>query len=141
MTENHSLAGRCLCGAVKFQATANNLDVSACHCSMCRRWSAGPYMEVTCQMVAFDGEEHIGRIRSSDWAERGFCRECGSNLFYHIIGSSDYQLSAGLFDDPSQFTLSMQVFIDNKPDYYEFSNKTDTMTAAEVIAAYAPPST
>ena len=96
-------------------------------------------MEVTCQAVAFEGEESIGRIRSSDWAERGFCSKCGSNLFYHIIDSPEYQVSAGLFDDQSKLRMSLQVFTDSKPEFYEFSNETRMMTAAEVVAAFAPP--
>ena len=55
---------------------------------------ARPFMEVTCQDVKFDGEAHISKIRSSEWAERGFCAKCGSNLFYHIIDSTDYQIAA-----------------------------------------------
>ena len=139
MTEEYNLTGICLCGAVKVSATAKKPSVAACHCDMCRRWSAGPFMAVNCQSVSFEGDENIGRIRSSDWAERGYCTKCGSNLFYHLVDSSDYQISAGLFDDQSMLRLSLQVFIDSKPQYYEFSNETKTMTAAEVIAAFAPP--
>lgn len=96
-------------------------------------------MEVNCQAVTFEGEENVGRIRSSDWAERGFCTKCGSNLFYHIVEGSDYQVSAGLFDDQSKLRMSLQVFTDSKPSFYEFSNKTKMMTGEEVIAEFAPP--
>lgn len=139
MTEELSLKGQCMCGAVKISASAKRPSIVACHCNMCRRWSAGPFMAVNCQSVTFKGNENIGRIRSSDWAERGFCTKCGSNLFYHLVESSDYQISAGLFDDQSMFRMSLQVFIDSKPQYYNFSNETKMMTAAEVIAAFAPP--
>jgi hypothetical protein len=106
---------------------------------MCRRWSAGPFMEVTGEEVHFEGAEHIGVYRSSEWAERGFCRQCGSNLFYHILGADDYQLSMGLLNDTSDLKFALQVFTDSKPAVYEFANKTEMMTAAEVIAAFAPP--
>lgn len=139
MSDELNLDGACLCGAVKFSATAAGPDVVACHCDMCRRWSAGPYMELTCQSVTFEDKEHIGRIRSSEWAERGFCTKCGSNLFYHIVDSSDYQMAAGLFDDQSMLRMSLQVFTDRRPDFYEFANKTKMMTEAEVIAMFAPP--
>lgn len=139
MAKTHHVTGRCLCGGVKFSAEAETLDVTACHCDMCRRWSAGPFMEVNCKNVQFEGEDHVGRIRSSDWAERGYCKACGSNLFYHIIGGEDYQLSAGLLDDQTSLQLTMQVFIDRKPPFYEFSNTTKMMTQAEVFALYAPP--
>ena len=139
MDENLELTGKCMCGAVRVTATAREPHVAVCHCDMCRRWSAGPFMEVTCQTVTFEDEEKVGRIRSSDWAERGFCTQCGSNLFYHIIDGDDYQVSAGLFDDQSMFRMSLQVFTDRKPQYYELSNTTRMMTAAEVIAEFAPP--
>jgi hypothetical protein len=96
-------------------------------------------MEVNCESVTFKNEDRIGRFRSSEWAERGFCKECGSNLFYHIVGSDDYQISAGLLDDQSTLKMSLQVFIDSKPKFYALENKTEMMTGAEVFAMYAPP--
>ena len=139
MTEKSSYTGQCMCGAVKLSATAKKPSVVACHCDMCRRWSAGPFMAVNCQTVAFEGQENIGRIRSSDWAERGFCTICGSNLFYHLVESNDYQIAVGLFDDQSKLRMSLQVFTDRKPEFYEFSNDTKMMTGAEVVAMFAPP--
>jgi len=97
-------------------------------------------MALNCQTVTFEGEDNIRRIRSSNWAERGFCSQCGSNLFYHIVDSDDYQVAAGLFDDQSVFRLSLQVFTDQKPGFYEFANETKMMTAEEVVALFAPPS-
>jgi len=38
------MSGGCLCGAVRFTATPENRNVGACHCGMCRRWSAGPFL-------------------------------------------------------------------------------------------------
>ncbi len=139
MTENLNLAGACLCGAVKVTVTADKPCVSVCHCDMCRRWSAGPFMALNCRVVNFEGQENISRIRSSDWAERGFCKKCGSNLFYHIVDASAYQMAAGLFDDQSVMRMSVQVFTDFKPSFYEFANKTKMMTGADVIALFAPP--
>jgi hypothetical protein len=106
---------------------------------MCRRWSSGPYFEVTCTNVEFEGAERISTIRSSDWAERGFCSRCGSNLFYHIIDSDEFQISAGLLDEPSDLRLTLQVFTDEQPRYYTLADTTETMTGAEVFAKYAPP--
>lgn len=139
MAEVLKLEGKCMCGAVKFSATAESPNVVACHCDMCRRWSAGPFLALECQTVSFEGQENIGRIRSSDWAERGFCTNCGSNLFYHIVKSNDYQIAAGLFDDQSMLHMSLQVFTDSRPEFYEFSNETKMMTGADVFAMFAPP--
>ncbi len=130
-----------MCGAVCFAATAKKPNVVACHCEMCRRWSAGPFMALECESVSFEDDKSIGRIRSSDWAERGFCKTCGSNLFYRIVDSGEYHMAAGLFDDPSMLHMSLQVFTDSKPEFYEFANETKMMTGAEVFAMYAPPTT
>ena len=32
--------------------------------------------------------------------------------------------------------MTHQVFVDERPSYYEFANKTDDMTGAEVFAKY-----
>ncbi|MBO6676834.1 MAG: GFA family protein [Rhizobiales bacterium] len=140
MADSRPVTGRCLCGAVRFSAESSTYEVAACHCDMCRRWSAGPFMELSCQNVRFEGEDSISRIRSSDWAERGFCNKCGSNLFYHIMESDEYQISTGLLDDQSQLHLALQVFVDRKPAFYDFAQKTKELTEAEVFAMYAPDS-
>ncbi len=137
MTDELKLEGKCMCGTVRFSATARKPSVVACHCDMCRRWSAGPFMAVSCQNVTFEDPENVSRIRSSDWAERGFCAKCGSNLFYHIREASDYQMAAGLFDDQSMLRMSLQVFTDYRPAFYEFANETKMMTGAEVIALFS----
>jgi len=140
VSEAKGATGRCLCGKVSFRITKPVTEAGACHCSMCRRWGSGPYLEVSCGgAVVFEGEENIVRYKSSDWAERGFCGTCGANLFYFLLPTGDYMMAAGALDDQTGLTLESQVFIDEKPDFYTFANETKTMTGAEVFALYAPP--
>lgn len=139
MGEGKVQTGRCLCGKVKFGISEPVSEVSACHCAMCRRWAGGPWAVLHCkEPVAFEGEEHVVRYRSSDWAERGFCGTCGSSLFYHLVPADEYMISANALDAQSGLTLTSQIFIDEKPDWYDFANITPTLTGAEVIAMYAP---
>lgn len=131
--------GQCLCGAVTFKVTQRSNHVGACHCSMCRRWGGGPYMTVDCGSdVQFEGEQHIGVYNSSDWAERGFCKQCGSHLFYRLKQTRQHMMPAGLFQPTGDMRFDHQVFIDNKPAFYEFKNDTENLTEAEVFALYAP---
>lgn len=140
MTDGKTQTGRCLCGKVTFTVTEPVSEVGACHCGMCRRWTGGVLFAVDCgQAVEFEGEEHIVRYRSSDWAERAFCGTCGSNLFYRLVESGQIILAAGALDDQSGLKFTDQIFIDEKPDWYAFANETKTMTGAEVFALYAPP--
>ena len=47
-------------------------------------------------------------------------------------------LSVGLFDDTADMVLTNQIFIDEKPGYYDLANDTPKLTGAEVFALYAP---
>lgn len=140
MSDTHLTHGRCLCGKVGITVANIHHDMHACHCSMCRKWTGGPTFSLECGTdVAFDGEEHIGIYASSEWAERGFCKHCGTSLFYRATESKEYFMSPELFDDIAPVTFQSQIFIDKKPDYYTFADKTQMMTEAEVLAMYDSP--
>ncbi len=132
-----TLSGGCLCGAVRFTAAPREHDVGVCHCGMCRKWSAGPFfaLDVGSTLTVEDATD-LGSYRSSEWAERCFCKKCGSTLFYRLVGKDYDVVSAEAFDDKTGFALTSQIFIDEKPAYYDFANKTKTMTGAEVFAAF-----
>jgi hypothetical protein len=138
MEEQHSeRTGHCLCGAVTLTAHQASNHVGACHCTMCRRWGGGPYVEVNCGTnVSFTGEDHIGTFGSSAWAERGFCKTCGTHLFYRVKETGQCMVPAGLFDDDQDLAMQLQVFIDEKPAYYDFANETETMTGKEVFEKF-----
>jgi len=139
MSETKAASGHCLCGGVEISAAAVGNEVGACHCGMCRRWTGGPLLAVDCGTdVSFKGEENISVYNSSDWAERGFCNQCGSHLFYRLKESQQYIMPVGLFDHLDEVVLDHQIFIDKKPSYYDFANETKNMTEAEVFAMYAP---
>jgi hypothetical protein len=141
MSEGATMNGGCLCGAVRFTATPANREVGACHCSMCRRWTAGPFLGLDCgSTLTVADPAQLGVYRSSEWAERCFCKQCGTPLFYRLIAQNLYYVSAEAFDDNAGYTLTSQIFIEEKPAYYDFANQTQNMTGAEVFAAFAPPS-
>ncbi len=139
MSTGGNQTGQCLCGKVTYKLHKPVDEVGACHCGSCRRWASGPFMALGGEhKVDFEGEEHIVKYRSSDWAERGFCGTCGTNLFYRLISTGQTIMSAGTLDDQSGLTFTDQVFIEEKPAYYTFSNETKNMTGEELFAMYAP---
>lgn len=134
-----SARGSCLCGAVHIEVADAAASVGACHCGMCRKWGGGPLLAVECGAeVELSGEENIALFASSEWAERGFCKRCGTHLFYRLRQGLQYHVPAGLFDESPDFSLDQQIFIDEKPAYYGFANNTRDMTGAEVFALFAP---
>lgn len=133
-----TLTGSCLCGSVKFTVTAKNNQVGACHCSMCRTWSGGVVFALDeVSELKITGEESLGIYKSSDWAERCFCKTCGTNLFWRSGQLEHTVVMAGAIEDQSSLKFSSEIFIDAKPDYYAFANETKKLTEAEVMAMFA----
>lgn len=133
-----ALAGHCLCGAVRFRAVPVHREMDICHCGMCRRWSGGVFMGVMCtEKVEVENEAALGIYKSSDFAERCFCKECGSALFWRMRDGSLTSVSAQAFDDAEAFALTMQIYVDEQPRNYAFANETKRLTGAEVAAMFA----
>ena len=129
--------GQCLCGIVRITARRASGSAGACHCKMCRRWSGGPLLAVDCGTeVAFEGEDEVKVFDSSPWADRGFCGRCGSHLFYRLKETGQLMVPAGIFENEEGLIFDHQVFIDEKPDFYDFSNETQNMTGAEIAAQF-----
>ena len=60
-------------------------------------------------------------------------------MFYRLVAQNHHYVSAEAFDDSAGYAFTSQSFIEEKPGYYDFANKTHNMTGAEVFAAFAPP--
>ena len=127
--------GKCLCGAVRFEADDVEAHIQSCHCGMCRSWSGGPLLAAGVGSVRFEGEEKITRYQSSAWAERGFCSACGSNLFYRLKEADQYVMCTGAFDDESAFELAGEIYIDEKPPGYGFAGDHPRQTGEEFLAS------
>lgn len=132
--------GKCMCGAVSYTAKGLEPKLGACHCGMCRRWTGGPYLSVGTSDVAWAGDDQITTFKSSDWAERGFCKACGSALFYRVTAPGPYHgqlhVAFGTLDDQSGFDLKIELFIDKKPAAYAFAGERKTLTEAEVFKLF-----
>lgn len=129
------MKGQCLCGAVSISVPQNE-NVHACHCNMCQRWNGGPLFAFHCEEIEVEGNEHITHYQSSEWAERAFCKHCGSHLYYHLLGTQSYEVSSGLFSVQTDFTLEDEIFIDKKPSFYELKNDVPKLTEKEVMKKF-----
>ena len=126
----------CLCGKTKFQAALKNHDVHACHCSMCRQQSSGVLMSIDVEpsSLKFDNQEYLKLFKSSDWGERGFCSECGTSLFWRTQDGSYCNINVfAMEEQPKDLKLTTEIYIDNKPDFYQFKYSTEKLTEADVI--------
>lgn len=112
-------SGRCLCGAVRYEVRGSLSDPHACHCDMCRRQSGHFVAATSAKRPDFTLTEKRGLkwYRSSDWAKRGFCSECGSALFWDG-GGDDMSINVGSLDQPTGLAIKKHIYVDEKADYY-----------------------
>ncbi|WP_447528543.1 GFA family protein [Vreelandella sp. TE19] len=135
LSEKH---GACLCGNVRLAAKIDNDQVSACHCETCRKWGGGPLLVAECGAdVRFEGVEYITTFASSDWAERGFCNQCGTHLFFRLKDGGFHGIPVGLFKGDNEWTFAEQVFIEQKPAFYSFTQKTRNLTGEQLFTQYS----
>lgn len=136
-----TIHGKCLCGGVAVSMDLEKDTFDCCHCGMCRRWGGGPLFTIDKGLnLKIKGDENIGVYDSSDWGQRGFCKRCGTHLFWQMKGTDFRNFPLGLFEGTDHLKFGLQIFVDRKPHNYDFANKTKTMTEAEVFAKFAPTS-
>jgi len=92
------------------------------------------YAGIEAEEFSLSGEENVAVYRSSNWAERAFCRECGSSLWYAFLPTGNRTFLAGLFDLPQGVPIKHQIFTDEKPDWYDLAQDTPMKTGPEIIA-------
>lgn len=133
MAAGERIEGRCLCGAATLRATLSDGTMSACHCEMCRRWTSGPFMSLAVEpeSLAFGDGEAITVYRSSAEAERGFCRTCGSTLFWRARDGSSADVSAQIVAEPGRYPFETEIYVEEKPANYAFAHVGRRMTGAE----------
>lgn len=116
--ENHT--GACLCGAVRFRTRGPLRGVIYCHCRQCRR-QTGHFLaatNVSDERIVIEGGESIIWFAASASARRGFCRTCGSLLFWKHNELDSISVMAGAFDEPTGLRAECHIFVADKGDYY-----------------------
>ncbi len=127
--------GGCLCGAVRYRTTADPMRAVICHCGICRKVSGAAFLSfVHFPKDAFTWTSGAPtRYRSSAYAQRGFCPQCGSTLSMHEDVLDDrVQVSLGSLDRPeavqpddhvwSESQLPWLVISDDLPRFPQISD-------------------
>jgi hypothetical protein len=117
MDSKQEVSGSCFCGAIGFAATLPSKWCAHCHCSMCRKSHGAGYVT----WVGFDsgqvsikrGEDHLKWFDSSPGAQRGFCSNCGSSLFFRSERwAGELHIALGCMDDDIDRQPQANVFFD-----------------------------
>jgi len=116
------LHGSCLCGGIAFHAARPATNASHCYCTMCQRFhgaAAGSYIDVAASGYVLErGAELLIEYASSEQGRRGFCKTCGSSLYWRSTGTPDViELSLGTLDPPWTGTVDREVYVETKPTW------------------------
>ncbi|RFB78584.1 GFA family protein [Methylovirgula sp. 4M-Z18] len=123
--------GGCLCGAVRYEAEGELRNVIACHCTQCRKQS-GHFAAMTSvphDRFVITKDDGLSWYSASPLAQRGFCRICGSNLFWQPTGERRISITGGTFDGPLGVSVAMHIFCADKGDYYEIDEGVKQLAA------------
>ncbi len=114
------IRGGCLCGAMVFEITPPLRDAVACHCTSCRKQS-GHYWAATSvpkDRFRLIRDEGLAWFSTSPAARRGFCRICGSFLFWDPAAEERISLSPGALEGPTGIGVACHIFTEEAGDYY-----------------------
>ena len=123
--QSETFEGGCLCGTIRYRATAAPLRCVICHCECCRKHSGAPILSfVHFPKAAF---RWLGRVprryRSSPYAERGFCPDCGSTLSMHeeVLGDR-VQVTLGSLDHPEWVRPQDHVWVRSRISWFDVAD-------------------
>src|SRR5712692_4663641 len=111
-----SAKGGCMCGAVRYECTAEPVLMGNCHCRDCQRATGSAFSSVL--GVPLSAVKITGQVKyyeskgdSGNTGSRGFCPNCGSRLFGKPAVASDLiMIMAGSLDDPSAYKPAMDIY-------------------------------
>jgi hypothetical protein len=116
--------GSCNCRGVTYQVKGTMRDVTACHCGQCRK-QTGLYFAATEAMdtqLTMHSPSTVKWYDSSTFAQRGFCGECGSSLFWKAKGSGKICILAGSLDGNVPIRITRHIFCQDKGTFYELTD-------------------
>jgi hypothetical protein len=107
--------GGCLCGAVRFTASGEPINVRVCHCRNCQKAMGSPFFARALfdqRALAVAGE--TARYASSETLDRVFCKACGTWLFSWRRNGTAAGVALAVFDDRNAFTPTEHIWVGEK---------------------------
>lgn len=120
----NATTGGCMCGGVRYSVTGPLRGIVACHCEQCRR-SSGHFVAATAcrrQYFHLDKQDSLGWYSAVSGFRRGFCKVCGSSLFFEEEGGPRVSIAAGSLDQPQGLRIEAHIFTSEAGDYYQLDD-------------------
>ena len=122
MIMENQARGSCFCSAIRFSASLPSKWCAHCHCSMCRKNHGAGYVTWAGfgvdQVKITHGEDQLSWFDSSAGAQRGFCKNCGSSLFFRSERwAGELHIALGSFDNAIDRQPQANVFFEKHVDW------------------------
>ena len=117
------LTGGCLCGAVRYEISADPMFAAHCHCRDCQKATGTGHVSVTClpsPAVKVTGETRGYTVKGDSGLgyTRHFCPTCGSLVYGQADGMPGMiNVTAGTLDDPSVFQPQFVIYTKSRPSW------------------------
>jgi hypothetical protein len=112
--------GGCLCGAVRYEVSAEPVAFALCHCRDCQYVSGGEPASVVVVMrdaLKVTKGATKGYTKQGDSGKsvtRHFCANCGTPMFSDVEANPDiWVVKAGSMDDPSWLKPGVVLYTDS----------------------------
>ncbi len=107
--------GGCLCGAVRFRADGEPINVRICHCRNCQKAMGSPFFaRALFDQKALSVEGETASYPSSKVLDRVFCKGCGTRLFSWRRNKTAAGVALAVFDDPNAFRPTEHIWVSKK---------------------------
>src|SRR6266550_3628754 len=122
---NRVLAGKCRCGAVRYEVLDAFLYAANCHCSECRAATGSAFkafagierekLTITAGLddIAVFGEEHLNDTR---------CGACGSFLFSVVRDGAFVHVAMGSLTEAPTIRPTKHIFVGSKAPWFEITD-------------------
>ena len=132
-----AVIGGCLCGLIRYEAEVFLDEAYFCHCRMCQKTSGAPAeiaVLVKPGTLRFTGSEPKF-YRSSPFAERGFCPNCGARIIYRPVAPEHVaytNVAVGCLDHPEHVVPVRHICVDTQQPWYKFEDGLPRLRSEEI---------
>jgi hypothetical protein len=110
--------GGCLCGAVRYKAEGEPLNVRVCHCRNCQKAMGSPFLaRALFPQDALTVTGETARYSTSEHLDRVFCPRCGTRLFSWRSNGTAAGVALATFDDRNAFAPSDHIWVSEKMNW------------------------
>ena len=107
------IRGGCLCGALRFEASADPVETGYCHCRICQRSTGAPVLAYA--SFPANAFRYISgtpaKFASSTRGAREFCASCGTQIAFRADPNPrTVDVNLGALDEPGRFAPEKHIY-------------------------------